>query len=235
MKTAPTLHNRSNVIPTESKQTLAESVANQLREEIISGQLAAGTMVAEIPTAERLGVSRVPVREATLVLERDGLLEFEGRGRCRVRTLTQVDLHEIYDVRLLLEMEMFRLAARNHTPHDLKAMRENIEQLKRARSLSQVTLLDIEFHDLVATAARQSRLSHLWRIMRGQIQLFTAYLQREVAQVKFAVREAAVSGHNDCLSIIESRDENAAAECARGHLQLWDQWLRASERSGVAL
>ena len=51
-----------------SKQTLGERVARRLREEIISGDLRPGAMLAEIPTAERLGVSRVPVREALLVL-----------------------------------------------------------------------------------------------------------------------------------------------------------------------
>ena len=70
------------------KQTLGDGVARRLREEIISGNLLPGAMLAEIPTAERLGVSRVPVREALLVLERDGLLVFDERGRCRVRTLT---------------------------------------------------------------------------------------------------------------------------------------------------
>ena len=69
------------------KQTLSDGVAGQLREEIISGNLPPGAMLAEIPTAERLGVSRVPVREALLVLERDGLLVFDERGRCRVRAL----------------------------------------------------------------------------------------------------------------------------------------------------
>ena len=54
----------SSRLATASKQTLGEGVAERLREEIISGSLPPGATVAEIPTAERLGVSRVPVREA---------------------------------------------------------------------------------------------------------------------------------------------------------------------------
>ena len=212
------------------KRTLADTVAQQLREEIVGGQLAPGSMVAEIPTAQRLGVSRVPVREATLVLERDGLLVFEARGRCRVRTLTARDFNEIYSVRLLLEVEAFKLAACNHTSDDLIRLEANIKLMARARSLARMTLLDIEFHDLILEAGRQTRLQHLWRVMRGQIQLFTAALQREYNQAKSTGPETTVASHLEALRIIKSRHEQAAEECARRHLKSWEDWMRTTGR-----
>jgi DNA-binding GntR family transcriptional regulator len=212
------------------KYTLADSVAEQLREEIVGGQLAPGSRVAEIPTAERLGVSRVPVREATLVLERDGLLVFEARGRCRVRTLTARDFNEIYSVRLLLEVEAFKLAARNHTSDDLVRMEANIKRMARARSLARMSLLDIEFHDLILQAGRQSRLMHLWRVMRGQIQLFTAALQREYNQATSTGPETTVASHLEAVRIIKSRDEEAAEKCARRHLKSWEDWMQCTGR-----
>lgn len=228
---ATSLKKRQNSsIPQEQKQTLAEVVANQLREEVISGQLPGGSMLAEIPTAERLGVSRVPVREATLVLERDGLVVFEGRGRCRVRTLTTQDFYEIYGVRLLLEVEAIRLAAANHTAEDLIALEANIQQMSKARSLPRMTLIDIEFHDLIVQASQQTRIQHLWRTMQGQIQLFTAALQRELNQVTSAVREAATKSHIECLQMIKARDEAAAMQAAREHLQPWEEWLRTTRQ-----
>ena len=199
----------------EIKHTLAEGVVAQLREEIISGGLAGGMRIAEIPTAERLGTSRVPVREAMLVLEREGLLVFEKRGRCSVRQLTPRDMDEIYEVRLLLEGESFRLAARNHTLDDLEKLEDNIEQMARARTLARITLLDIEFHDLIVAATRQSRLQHLWQVMRGQIQLFTAVLQREFEQRMQTVREVTVATHRKCVRVIRSRREEAATEHGR--------------------
>ncbi len=212
------------------RRTLADEVAGQLREEIISGQLPAGAVLAEIPTSERLAVSRVPVREATLVLEREGLLVFDGRGRCRVRNLTAQDLDEIYDVRLLLERECFRLAAIRRTDEQLLAMDANIEQMARARTLARVTLLDIEFHDLIVEAAAHSRWSHLWTMMRGQIQLFTASVQRDLNEVTSAVRESSVSAHRECLSVIRARREEAAVACATKHLRAAQQWLQAKRR-----
>jgi DNA-binding GntR family transcriptional regulator len=214
------------------KQTLGDGVAWQLREEIISGSLSPGAMLAEIPTAERLGVSRVPVREALLVLERDGLLVFDARGRCRVRTLSARDLEEIYETRLLLERESFRLAAMRHTVEQLSAMRRNIVCMEKARSIVRVTLLDIEFHDLIVEAADHSRIAHLWAIMRGQIQIFTASLQRQLYEVADNVRETSVATHRECLEIIASRDAGAAAEAARKHLQTWREWLLANRAQG---
>ena len=209
-------------------RTLGDRVAMQLREEIISGNLRPGATLAEIPTAERLGVSRVPVREALLVLERDGLLVFDERGRCRVRTLTPRDFIEIYEVRLLLECESFRLAATRHTAEQLSAMQRNIARMTRARSIVRVTLLDIEFHDLIVEAAHHARIAHLWAIMRGQIQIFTASLQRQLYGDPESVRDTTVETHRECLEIIASRDTAGAVQSAHKHLETWRDWLLAN-------
>ena len=82
---------QTELASTHSRLTLADHVVERIRNEIISGVLSPGTMLAEIPTAQRLEVSRVPVREAFRELGHDGLLVFEANGRCRVRTLTEVN------------------------------------------------------------------------------------------------------------------------------------------------
>ena len=205
--------------------TLADQVMARLREEIIAGKLAPGTMVAEIPTSVRFGVSRVPVREATRTLERDGLLVFEPSGRSRVRELTARDFAEIYGIRMLLEVEAFRLAARFHEAEDSERLAANIAKMERARSLAQVALLDIEYHEWVLAAARQSRLLDLWKTMRGQIQLFTATAQRELQLGRVNVQQTAVESHREGLKIIQSRCETTAMEFARAHLKGWGEWL----------
>lgn len=191
-------------------------------------------MVAEIPTAERLNVSRVPVREALLILEQDGLLVFENNGRCQVRTLTARDFHEIYGVRLILETEAFRLASINHSEADLRGLRENIHQMAKARSLNRVTLLDIAFHHRVMEMGRQSRLTHLWKVMHSQVQLFTATLQREISSVITNVREVAVESHEKCLQGIESGDPELARKCVIEHLEPWKEWLKSTRPEGRA-
>jgi DNA-binding GntR family transcriptional regulator len=214
---------------------LADDVIEQIRRDIISGALPPGTMVAEIPTAQRLNVSRVPVREALMVLEHDGLLVFEENGRCRVRTLTACDFEEIYEVRIMLEAEAFRLAALNHTSADMKSLRDCIRQMERARTLNRVTLLDIEFHDRIVEMGRQSRLLYLWKTMRSQIQLFTAILQREISSMITNVRDVSVEAHVKCVSGIESRDPDLARQCAIEHLEPWSKWLKTTRPEGGAI
>lgn len=211
-------------------RTLSHQVAATLREEIIAGSLPPGSMIAEIPTAKRLGVSRLPVREAALMLEREGLLLLEGRGRRRVRFLTARDLDEILDIRLLLETKLTALAAASRTPSDLEALEKNLRRLASARKLSHVSLLDIEFHDLIAAAARHTRLTHMWQVMRGQIQLFTAALQRCQQTAAIAVREATAGGHREILDCIAALDAQAAAACVERHLRSWRPYVAEFQR-----
>ncbi len=71
----------------ESRRTLAHDIALQLRRDIISGSFKPGQALAEAVLAGRFGVSRAPVREAMIELERSGLVQFGTTGRTRVRTL----------------------------------------------------------------------------------------------------------------------------------------------------
>lgn len=205
----------------ESAANLSASVTTTLRSEIISGRLPPGKLVAEIPTAERLKVSRVPVRESLLRLEREGLLVFNERGRGQVRRLAYRDYQEICDVRVMLESESFRLAALKRTDLHIQHLLKNIATMEKAKTLTRVTLLDIEFHSLVMEAADHSRLTHLWQMMLGQVQLFTANLQRVQHAQAHQVREATVAAHRQCLDLITSREANRASDLICHHLQSW--------------
>lgn len=225
MAIAHTLKRRPNA------RTLSHQVAVTLREEIIAGNLAPGSMIAEIPTANRLGVSRLPIREATLMLEREGLLVLEGRGRRRIRSLTARDLGEILDIRLMLEPKLAALAAESRTDADLDALDENVEELGSAKRLSRVSLLDIEFHDLIAAASHHSRLAHMWRVMGGQIQLFTAALQRRQECADIAIRDATREGHREILDYVRAQDAPGAAACVEKHLQSWKPFVERIRRA----
>jgi len=68
--------------------------------------------------------------------------------------------------------------------------------------------------------------------MRGQIQIFTASLQRQLDEIADNVRETSVAAHRECLEIIASRDTVAAAEVARKHLQTWREWIVVNRIEG---
>lgn len=91
---------------------LGNQIADLLRERIINGYLRPGTPLIERELAEQLGVSRIPVREALMQLEAEGLVVGRSNGRCVIE-LTERDIQELYQVRLVLEKLAVRLAAQN--------------------------------------------------------------------------------------------------------------------------
>ncbi|HEY3899877.1 MAG TPA: GntR family transcriptional regulator [Chthoniobacter sp.] len=205
--------------------TLADFVTDQLRREIISGEHPPGAPVVEIPTASRLGVSRVPVREAMLVLEQEGLLVFGPRGRAQVRSLSPGDHLEIFHARLPLEKAAARLAAERHVEEDFAPMEANIAATRRARTLAEVSLLDLDFHELVFRAARSPWLFRFWGLLRGELALWLARLHREENSVTRRVRESTSDTHSEYLALLRARKGAAAERHIETHLRYWLEWM----------
>ena len=106
-----------------------------LKELIFSGELAAGSDHLETELAARLGMSRTPVREATLMLEGQGLLEVRPRKGVRILSLSVADMDEIYE--LLTELESLaarRAAAAGYAKADLKCLEDAIDNMETALS-----------------------------------------------------------------------------------------------------
>ncbi|MET4426900.1 MULTISPECIES: GntR family transcriptional regulator [unclassified Mycolicibacterium] len=104
---------------TISHRSLRETVADALRDMIITGQLAPGTRLAEGALAEQLGVSRVPVREAIRALEPTGLVQIVPRHGAHVATVNSDDIEAIQEIRRVLEGWIVGAAAERHTAEDM--------------------------------------------------------------------------------------------------------------------
>ena len=102
----------------------------RLREQILSGEFAAGTRMSELPLVERLGVSRTPLRLALATLEHEGLLELLPGGGYAVRQFSYADVRDAIELRGVLEGTAVRLAAeRGVSRRELSAMRALIERM----------------------------------------------------------------------------------------------------------
>jgi DNA-binding GntR family transcriptional regulator len=106
-------------VPTERYRTLAGHAADLLREEILSGALGAGSRITLEPTAVRLGMSTIPVREALRSLSAEGLVEAVSQRGFRVSSLTPEDLHDTYVLRCVLDAMAVRLATPRLRMEDL--------------------------------------------------------------------------------------------------------------------
>jgi len=107
----------------------AEQVAERIREAIVSGSVAPGTRLLEAQLATRLGVSRIPVREALARLEAEGLVERAPYQGARVVQLTVEQVRESFMLRSLLEGFATKLATPHLTPKEIGRLREVIAQL----------------------------------------------------------------------------------------------------------
>lgn len=118
--------------PVKSKSNSQKAV-DELRELIFSGELAAGSDHLETELAEMLGMSRTPVRDATLILASQGLLEVRPRKGVRILALSVDDMHEIYDVLTELEsLSAARAAERNYSAIDLAPLAQTVTDMNAA-------------------------------------------------------------------------------------------------------
>jgi DNA-binding GntR family transcriptional regulator len=207
-----------------TSSTLSETAASRLREEIFTGLAGPGTRLAEAAVARRLGVSRVPVREALVLLEREGLVEFSVTGRAMVKELMPRDFEELYILRLALEPVAARLATAR-LREDASKLEKNLADTARAVSVQEVTRLDLEFHQIILNASGNARLSKLWRSVRGELELWLGRLHRtHQSQTRDTQRET-VGAHRE---IIDSFQTQSPADCERlmrEHIQGWREWL----------
>jgi len=207
------------LLPPDQK-ALADDVAGRLRRTILEGYLVPGERLREEQLASVLQVSRGPVREALLQLEREGLVIRRPHRGAVVARLSRRDLEEVFSLRLALERLAFHWAARRATEGVVALMEEAVriqaQQLPGNVSRQSAAQLDLEFHDLVYEAARHERLLRSWQDLRPQVYVFL--LSRDyVGTPEFA--GIMVRNHTLYLEVIRARDERRAEPVAEEHVR----------------
>ena len=213
---------RSRKVPSAltpaSRKSLGEDVAERLREAILHGELSPGQRLREEELSVRLEVSRGPVRDAFILLEREGLVRSSRNRGVSVVELTRNDLQEIYTLRSALEPMAITLAIQRGDAEDLAEMDASLAEMTSAfsRRITErdAARLDVQFHDTIYQAAHHQRLSNAWEQIR--LPTYWFMLSRNVASPDW--REGTVRGHAEILKIIRSGDEHAATSVITEHI-----------------
>jgi DNA-binding GntR family transcriptional regulator len=213
------------------RSSLAESIAAQLREAIVSGQFAPGTPLAEPALAERLGVSRAPIREALIALEREGIVQFDERGRTRVRPLGPSDFEEICTLRIALEGLAGRWACRHWNAALAADLDEMIARQHDAKTIDELSRLDVDMHEMIVFAARHERLLAAWLVLRPQLEMWLTHTFQLQTNLHHDSREGTVRSHRELVQSLASGDDERAARAAAEHIDLWRTWQPALFRS----
>jgi DNA-binding GntR family transcriptional regulator len=202
-----------------------------LREEIITGRIPAGEPLPEAKVAEMLGVSRVPVREALALLEREGLVRYDRRGTARTLMIGEEDVRELGLMRIALESLATRLACERYSAELRSSLEANQSALLRTTTLSDVTRLDIEFHRQVFRAAGNQRLAAAWENLASQIRFVMARYHETIEQRTQKTRELTHRGHETLIAALASGDPLAAEAAGRDHSHSWFKYWHESQAS----
>jgi DNA-binding GntR family transcriptional regulator len=209
--------------PIRRNVSLTKEVVERLRRAIVSGELPEGAPLPEAQTAAKFGVSRVPVREALVELERQGLVQFEPNGRARVRPFSDEDAAEILSLRQTMQTMAARLAAEKLTDGDVARLEAILARARDTKDLADFSALDSAFHDEIVAIARHRRLSRVWVDLRAQMEWWLSRLHRQREKLTHDVRKATLASHKEMIEVLKTRKPKAAADLMELHCS-WKGW-----------
>jgi DNA-binding GntR family transcriptional regulator len=211
-------------VTTLKPEGLMDRAYAQLRDAVIDGDLHPGEPLYEIHLADRLGMSRTPVREALKVLARDGYLEeLPSRGYTVPRRSLD-DLREFFELREVLESTAARYAALRATHAELEELDGLCARYESEKDDHKWTQMGHEFHTLVVQAARNTRLQTMLHSLNAQIVIS----RRTVSRAGAMRRQAAIRDHRAIFEAIKERDEVQAQALAAEHVRRsYETTLRA--------
>lgn len=159
-----------------NQELLSTQVARIIKEMIFRGELSTGMRLTEIALAEKLGVSRVPVREALRDLEKYGLVHGSTGKGTHVTKLTNEDIHEIFSVRILLEGFALEECIRGDRERIAAQLQHQIDQMMSLLEDPDVDRYDvieqdIQFDDTLCDLCGNQLIYELWEIIRSKIRL----------------------------------------------------------------
>lgn len=196
---------------------LRDVVFNTLRHAIITGEFAPGERLMEISLANRLGVSRTPVREAIRKLELEGLVIMIPRKGAQVAKITEKSLRDVIEIRCVLEEFAASLACERITEEGKEKLKEAHRQFVEAAQTNDIIDIvekDEQFHDAIFQATCNDRLITIINNLREQFYRYRMEYVKDIEQHSVLVTE-----HEQLLHAIFNQDSETAKQIMRTHLK----------------
>lgn len=195
---------------------LRDVVFNTLRQAILRGELKPGERLMEIQLANKLGVSRTPIREAIRKLELEGLVLMIPRKGAEVADISEKSLRDVLEVRKALEELAVQLACDKITKEeieDLKKAAEDFKKILKSRDITEIAEADVRFHDIIFMATDNQKLVQLLNNLREQMYRFRVeYLKKE------EVHPQLIAEHEKIIEHIMERDKVKASAIVSEHI-----------------
>ena len=195
---------------------LRDVVFKTLREAILRGDLKPGERLMELQLAAKLGVSRTPIREAIRMLQQEGLVVTIPRRGAEVAAMTEKDMEDVLQVREALEILAVQLASEKITKEQIAELEERLkafEQAVETAEVKQIAQSDIDFHDLIYTAAENPRLVVLLNNLREQIYRYRVEYLKDEKNYPRLIEE-----HRQIMQGLKERNEQYVVEMTKKHM-----------------
>lgn len=198
-------------------QPIRDIVYGRLRKEILEGKIKSGERIIEKEYADRLNISRTPIREALRKLEIEGFVEYIPRKGVIVKKFSIKDVVEIYEIRKSLEC----LAVKNMIENvdddyinELKAIVKQMDDLERAGDIEGVFNVCKDFNQIILEASCMPRLMDMINTLQEYLVRF-----RRVTLSNTTRRLSAIKEHKEILQAIAERDIEKAQALMGDHLE----------------
>lgn len=195
---------------------LRDVVFQTLRQAILKGELQPGERLMEIKLADRLGVSRTPIREAIRKLELEGLVVMVPRRGAAVANITEKDTKDVLEVRRTLEMFAVEVACDRITQEQLVRLKQAakaFEASKGSMDLIRIAETDMKFHEMIYEATFNDRLVQMLNNLRENMYRYRIEYLKDPHYYDILVRE-----HQEILVAIAAGDKEKARKCMRDHI-----------------
>ena len=196
---------------------LRDVVFNTLRQAILRGELKPGERLMEIQLANKLGVSRTPIREAIRKLELEGLVLMIPRKGAEVAEITEKSLKDVLEIRRALEDLAVRLACEKITKEELAELKNAGDEFKKvlkSQDITEVAEADVKFHDVIYMATDNPKLIQLLNNFREQMYRFRVeYLK------KAEVRPQLLAEHDEIIKFITEGNKEEASRVVTRHIE----------------
>jgi DNA-binding GntR family transcriptional regulator len=195
-------------------------VAQRLREMITSGELPLGSRLRQNEIAARLGVSSTPVREAFLLLAREGLVHQDTHRGAVVFSPTVADVQENYEMRIALECLAIELATRQLGPRqldELDALLVRMNEALRTDVDLHTKVLNRQFHTMIYRAADRPKLLEWIETLRDTATIYQALLIQPTVSDEYLA--AVRAEHAEIIAALRARAPKRAARAIRAHLE----------------
>lgn len=195
---------------------LRDVVFNTLRQEILTGKMKPGERLMEIHLANKLGVSRTPIREAIRKLELEGLVIMIPRKGAEVAQISWKSLKDVLEVRRALDVLAIELACERMAQEELDSLYracESFEEATKTKDTRKIAEADVAFHDIIVASTGNKRLIQLVNNLSEQMYRYRFEYIKDSSQHRMLIEE-----HKEMYRSIRNKDKTAAAGVVKKHI-----------------